>query len=515
MLISVKGAKCIGIDAVKVSVEVKIERGIGIHLVGLADIAVKESLLRTTTALESLGYRIPGKKIVINLAPADVHKNGSGYDLPIALGIIAASGQADLPLVERYLVMGELGLDGSVRPIPGALPFADLAMKEGFEGIILPEQSALEASEFRNYKVFGVKTLTDVIKILGGVYDVGGLLVWNTSLYARICGKGLPFAEIGSAVDFADIIGQEGAKRGIEIAAAGGHNVMLVGSPGSGKSSMAKAMAGILPPMTTEEALVTSKIYSIVGKGSCTGLIKNRPFRAPHYSASLAAITGGGGGDCILPGEVSLAQSGVLFLDEFGLMPRSVVEALRAPIEDRKVTISRLRTKVEYPSSFMLVAASNPCPCGYYGDGDRCVCSPAQRMKYLSRLSGPMMDRIDLHIRVRAVPPSRIAGAEKSEPSSAIAARVSEARGIQERRFVGESIFTNAEMTNRQLEKYCPLDVPCRDMLNRIMEKMQFSMRAYFRIIKVARTIADLDGEESINPRHLLEAASFRFLDKG
>lgn len=517
MLTRIKGAKCVGIDAVEVLVEVKIERGLGIHLCGLADAAVKESLLRTTTALESLGFRIPGKKIVINLAPADVHKSGSGYDLPIALGIIASSEQEDLPDIGKYLIMGELGLDGSVRPIPGALPFADLAMKGGFEGIILPEESALEAVEFRDFKVYGVRTLPEVLTILKGSDDAVRFLIWNTRLYNRIHREKMHGDPHGGALamDFEDIIGQEGAKRGIEIAAAGGHNVILIGSPGSGKSSLAKAMAGILPPMTTEEALTASKIYSVIGRGQCLGLMRERPFRSPHYSASLAAIIGGGGGDNIFPGEVTLAQGGILFLDEFGQMPRSVVEALRAPIEDRKVTISRLKSKIQYPSSFMLVAASNPCPCGYYGEGDRCICTPSQRYNYLSRFSGPLMDRIDIHVYMKSVPPSRIAVSGKAESSAEVAKRVLKARIAQKHRFAADSISTNAEMSNKQIEKYCELDGKCRETMDGIMQKMQLSMRAYFRIIKVARTIADLEGADDIKPGHLLEAASFRFLDKG
>ena len=336
------------------TVEVNIDRGIGIHLVGLADVAVKESLLRTTTALQSLGYHIPGKRIVINLAPADLHKNGSGYDLPIAIGIIAASGQVDLPLCERYMLMGELGLDGSVRDIPGALPFAELSAQEGLEGIVLPEASALE-------RIYGVKTLDDVVRILSGG-ESDDLLIWNSQSYRGLTsGEGSQGGgSLHGIPDFADIIGQEGAKRGMEIAAAGAHNLAMIGPPGSGKSSLAKALAGILPPMTREESLMTSKIFSIAGKGNLRfGLMNSRPFRAPHYSASLAAIIGGGAGDNIIPGEVSLAHNGVLFCDEAAQMPRSVIEALRGPIEDRKVVISRLKAKVEYPSSFMLVLASN------------------------------------------------------------------------------------------------------------------------------------------------------------
>ena len=459
MLTHIHGAKCIGIDAVQVTVEIDIDRGIGIHLVGLADVAVKESLLRTTTALEALGFHIPGKKIVINLAPADLRKNGSGYDLPIAVGIIAASGQRDLPRAGKFILMGELGLDGSVRPIPGALPFAEMARQAGFEGIILPAESALEAVEFKEMQVYGVEGLGEVVRILEGQEDCQDLLIWNTQRYRRAHRARMGARKEDVGVDFADIIGQEGAKRGVEIAAAGGHNIIMVGAPGAGKSSLAKAMAGILPPMTMAEALVTSKIYSVAGKGSPQdGLIRRRPFRAPHYSASLAAIVGGGGGDSIQPGEVSLANNGVLFVDEVGQMPKSVIEALRGPIEDRRVSISRLKAKVEFPASFMLVAASNPCPCGYYGEGDRCTCTPTQRQNYLSKLSGPILDRIDLHVWMHPVPADRIVRAQKAEPSEAVAARVLKARIAQKHRFATEPIVTNAEMNNRQIGQYCPLN---------------------------------------------------------
>ena len=513
MLVYVFGAKCIGIEAVRVTVEVEVTLGIGIHLVGLADAAVKESLLRTVTALQALGFHIPGKKIVINLAPADLHKRGSGYDLPIALGIIAASEQRSLPGLDKYLVMGELGLDGSIRPVSGSLPMVELAIRQGARGCILPLTSALEAADYTATQVFGVQTLADVLRILEEQEDASDLLVWNTEAYQREQeGQG---QRGGEWMDFADILGQDQAKRGVEIAAAGGHNVLLMGAPGAGKSSIAKALAGILPPMTMAEALITSKIYSVAGMNDGRhGFRRRRPFRAPHISASKAAILGGGSGENILPGEVSLASGGVLFLDEFCEAPKATLEALRAPLEDRKVTVSRLKGKVEYPASFMLVAASNPCPCGYYGEGNRCTCTPGQRAGYLSKLSGPVMDRIDIQLWMHPVETAVLVRGGKAEPSEAVAERVRRARNIQLERFRGSGIFTNAEMSSRLLERFCPLDEACKDLLETLISRLGLSARAYTRIIKIARTIADLEGAENILPAYLAEASSYRFLDR-
>lgn len=508
MLRNIISAKCVGIQAVPVNVEVNISSGLGIHLVGLADAAVKESLLRTVTALQSMGFRIPGKKIVINLAPADMHKKGSGYDLPIALGIIASSEQDELPGTGKYVIMGELGLDGSVRDIPGALPIVDMAGSMGL-GCILPAGSAMEALEYDGCDIYGVSTLSDVLRILAEKEDCSDLLARNVDREIPV-----PDSPAGDAMDFSEIFGQRGAKRGMEIAAAGGHNVLLIGPPGAGKSSLAKAASMILPPMTVEEAVETSKIYSVAGKGCMRrGLIRRRPFRSPHYSSSLNAIIGGGS-ENIMPGEISLAHNGVLFMDELCEAPKRIIEALRAPMEDRKVTISRLRNKVEYPADFMLIAATNPCPCGHYGDGDRCTCTPGKRQAYLSKLSGPLMDRIDIHLWLDAVPASDLIGRRPEESSAAVAVRVLEARRIQEDRFRSCGVHTNAGMTGRMLSEFCRMDGKCTSFLEKLISHDGLSARAYSRILKVARTIADLAGKRDIGLNHLSEAARYRFLDR-
>ena len=505
-------ATCVGVEAVVVTVEVDLSVGIGIHLVGLPDSAVRESLLRVITALTSYGFRIPGRKIVVNLAPADIRKEGSAYDLPIALGMLAASEQIRPVDCERFVIMGELALDGRIRPVNGVLPVALQARADGFSACIFPAASAGEASVVEGLAVYGVSSLAEAITVLTRREECAHLLVRP---------QAEPEPMLRSGNDFRQVRGQRVAKRGLEIAAAGGHNLILVGAPGSGKSMMASCLPSILPPMTRDEAIETGKVYSVAGRGGqFAGLLRERPFRAPHHSTSLVSLIGGG--PQAGPGEISLAHNGVLYLDEVAQFSRSLLDALRQPLEDGRVSISRARYKVDYPAHFMLVASMNPCPCGYYGDGEgRCTCSRGAVEGYLSRISGPMMDRFDLQVWVRSLSAVELlglsggAGDQVPEESSAvIAERVMRARAVQEARLAGEGIFTNAAMNARQIERFCALSAACRKTLEQILERMGLSARAYSRILKVARTLADLAGSEDIQPAHLLEAAGFRFLDR-
>lgn len=503
-------ATCIGVEAVVVTVEVDLSVGIGIHLVGLPDSAVRESLLRVITALTSYGFRIPGRKLVVNLAPADIRKEGSAYDLAIAIGVLAVSEQIRVVDCEKFLIMGELALDGQLRSVNGVLPVALQAREKGFAGCIFPAESAQEAADVDGLAVYGVSTLAEAIAVLTDRSQCEHLRVRKETLSGQIHPAGN---------DFRQVHGQQLAKRGLEIAAAGGHNILLVGAPGSGKSLMASCLPSILPPMTREESVETGKIYSVAGRGQRNGLPQERPFRSPHHSASLVSLIGGG--QNAAPGEISLAHNGVLYLDEIAQFSRGLLDALRQPMEDGKVTISRARYKVDYPAQFTLVASMNPCPCGYYGDEPgRCTCTRGAVESYLSRISGPILDRIDLHIWVRSLSAAELlnlntaADAQPEESSSAIAARVAQARALQASRFAGTGIFTNAAMDSRQLERYCFLSEACLSTLEKILERMGLSARAYTRILKVARTIADLAGEPAIQPAHLLEAAGFRFLDR-
>ena len=505
-------ATCVGVEAVVVTVEVDLSTGIGIHLVGLPDSAVRESLLRVVTALTSYGFRIPGRKLVVNLAPADIRKEGSAYDLAIAIGMLAVSEQIAPVDGDRFVIMGELALDGRIRPVNGVLPVALRARADGFQGCIFPAASAGEASELEGLEVYGVSTLAEAIEVVTQRDGCQALRVH------RAPDTG-PFQPSGN--DFRQVRGQHVAKRGLEIAAAGGHNLIFVGAPGSGKSLMASCLPSILPPMTREEAIETGKIYSVAGRGIRSGgLMRERPFRAPHHSASLVSLIGGG--PLAGPGEVSLADNGVLYLDEIAQFGKGLLDALRQPLEDGHVTISRARYKVDYPAHFMLVASMNPCPCGYYGDDSgRCTCSRGAVEGYLSRISGPMMDRIDLQVWTKSLSATELLGItgergkqREEEGSAVIAERVARARAVQEARFAGEGFFTNAAMGARQVERFCTLSEDCRQTLEKILDRMGLSARAYTRILKVARTIADLAGEAAILPAHLVEAAGYRFLDR-
>lgn len=499
-------ATCVGIDAVTVTVETDLSQGIGIHLVGLPDSAVRESLLRVVTALTAYGFRIPGKKMVFNLAPADIRKEGSAYDLAIALGLLAVSEQAYLPRLADYIVMGELSLDGRVRSVPGVLPVAVHAAATGFKGCIFPADSAREAADMTGIDIYGVNNLAEAIEVLSDDVDVSRLLVHPVAVERT---------QPRHINDFCDVKGQLLARRGLEIAAAGGHSCLLVGSPGSGKTMMASCLPSILPPMTREESIETSKIYSVAGRrpGS-EGLMRERPFRTPHHSASLVSLIGGG--SSASPGEISLAHNGVLYLDEMAQFPKALLDALRQPVEDGRVTISRAKYKVEYPARFMLVASMNPCPCGYFGDeSGRCNCTPTQVRNYMSRISGPMMDRLDIQIQVRAVSAEELTSSAKAEPSALVAQRVVAARKIQTERFAGSGIFTNSQMNARMTGEFCRIGAAEKKFLLEVIDRLNLSARAYGRILKLARTIADLDGSGEICLKHIAEAVQYRNLDRG
>ncbi|MBO5345443.1 MAG: YifB family Mg chelatase-like AAA ATPase [Paludibacteraceae bacterium] len=507
MLVKTYAAAVQGISAIEVTIEVNVSPGIRFLMVGLPDNAVKESHERIYSALQYNGIAIPRKQVIINMAPADIRKEGSAYDLPLAIGILAASEIIKSDMVGSYMMMGELSLDGTLKPIKGALPMAILAREKGYKGLIVPADNAHEAAVVNNLDVISADNILDVVQFLNGEKDIEPVVIDTRAEF---------FASVDNFdVDFDEVKGQESVKRALEVAAAGGHNILMVGPPGAGKSMMSKRFATILPPLTLHEALETTKIHSVAGKlDGNSGLITRRPFRNPHHTISDTALVGGG--TYPQPGEISLAHNGVLFLDELPEFKRAVLEVLRQPLEDRKITVSRTKMTVDYPASFMLVASMNPCPCGYYNDPNHeCTCAPGVVQRYLSRISGPLLDRIDMHIEIVPVPFSQLADAKPSESSATIRARVIAARNIQTERFSQEEgVYCNAQMGSKLIRKYCQLDAKGQDLLNKAMTKHNLSARAYDRILKMSRTIADLDNSADIQFSHVAEAINYRNLDK-
>ncbi len=507
MLVKTYGSAVSGIDAYTITIEVNVSQGIKFFMVGLPDNAVKESQQRIESALRVNHYKWPGHKIVINMAPADIRKEGSAYDLPLAIGILAASEQIPIDNLHKYIIMGELSLDGGLMPVKGVLPMAIKAKEEGFAGCILPIQNAREAAVVQDFTIMGATSLGEVADFFKT--NTGPPVIEVNT--AEEFSKGLRMVDF----DFSEVKGQENVKRALEIAAAGGHNIIMIGPPGSGKSMLAKRLPSILPPLSLNEALETTKIHSVAGKiKTNTSLITQRPFRAPHHTISDVALVGGG--SFPQPGEISLAHNGVLFLDELPEFKRTVLEVMRQPLEDRKIAISRARFTIDYPASFMLVASMNPCPCGYFNHPEKkCVCSPGIVQKYLGRISGPLLDRIDLHIEVVPVPFSKLSELQNSEPSMAIRDRVIKARETQTMRYKNHPLtYCNAQMTTKMLHQYAEPEEAGRSILKMAMEKLGLSARAYDRILKVSRTIADLEGSANIEANHIAEAIQYRSLDR-